>query len=81
MTLTVGNPFDNSGLRSAPGVLLITRVWAGCMAVRMMTTSLGPLRSSDHVCLTSHHANRPIVIEGDPLPVRLRRSRAIKVTK
>lgn len=30
------------------------------------------------VGLTSHHANRTILIEGDPLPVNLRRSRAIK---
>lgn len=28
--------------------------------------------------LTSHHANRPILIEGDPLPVHLRKSRTVK---
>jgi hypothetical protein len=33
------------------------------------------------VGLRSHHANRPILIEGDPLPVRLRRSQAIKARK
>ena len=33
---------------------------------------------SGSVGLTSHHANRPILIEGDPLPVSLRRSRAIR---
>gem|GEM_PF-2373042 len=30
---------------------------------------------------TSHHANRPILIEGDPLPVHLRRSRARKAAR
>ena len=30
---------------------------------------------------TSHRANRPILIEGDPLAVRLSRSRRIKVAK
>jgi hypothetical protein len=33
------------------------------------------------VGLTSHHANRPILVEGDPLPVHLRRSRAVKAAK
>jgi len=28
------------------------------------------------VDLTSHHANLPILIEGDPIPENLRRSRA-----
>jgi len=31
------------------------------------------------VGLTSHHANQMILIEGEPLQVRLRRSRAVKV--
>jgi len=36
---------------------------------------------TDTVGRTSRHANRPILVEGDPLPVRLSRSRTIKAAK
>jgi hypothetical protein len=44
--------------------------------------NLGPVkREYLGVELTSHHANRPILTEGDPLPVRFTRSRNSKAPK
>src|SRR6185437_9741162 len=55
---------------------------AYCPAVRIPGPSPAPsAQVSPGVGLTSHHANRPILIEGDPLPVRLTRSRVTKTTK
>jgi len=49
----------------------------------LLVAALGTPCSSKNpmVGRTLQYANRPILIEGDPLPVRLSRSRAVKAAK
>jgi hypothetical protein len=52
--------------------------WSG----RVASTAAATVRTmQQQVGLRYHHANRSILIEGDPLPVRLRRSRTVKAAK
>jgi hypothetical protein len=83
MALTVGNPPDSNAAHDRATRLATTdsasQPYRGVSRNDKDATIF--VQVTAMVDRTYRHANRPILIEGDPLPVHLSRSRIVKAAK